>query len=227
MFEERTDYLKIYLKNLLPLLLICSVPLSNLLYWALNNTERGIYDLTTDLDRALPLIKIFIIPYMSLWFFLAFCYVYLCFKNRKVYYKIMLTLVLCYVVAFTTYYFFQTTVPRPVVTGNDLFSKLIIFTYNSDEPFNCFPSIHVITAYLAVKGINATTALNRIKIPVNIIGFLIIISTEFVKQHVIMDIFFAILICDMFFNLITFAEKQYILYNSKKTTNSPQQDIKQ
>lgn len=227
MFEERTDYLKTYFRNLLPLLLICSVPLSNLFYWALNNTHRGIFDLTTDLDRALPLIKIFIIPYMSLWFFLAFCYIYLCFKNRKVYYKIMLALILCYVVAFITYYFFQTTVPRPVVTGNDLFSKMILFTYNSDEPFNCFPSIHVITAYLAIKGINATNARKRIKIPVTVIGFLIIISTEFVKQHVIMDIFFAIFLCDMFLNLITYAEKQYILFSSKKVPTSPQQSIKQ
>ena len=227
MFEERTDYLKKYYKNLLPLLLICSVPLSNLFYWALNNTQRGIYDLTTDLDRALPLIKIFIIPYMSLWFYLAFCYVYLCFKNRKVYYKIMLTLVLCYVVAFTTYYFFQTTVARPVVTGNDLFSKMILFTYNSDEPFNCFPSIHVITAYLAIKGINATNAIKRIKIPVNILGFLIIISTEFVKQHVIMDIFFAIFLCDLFFNLITYVDNQYISFKSKKVPTSPKQDIMQ
>jgi hypothetical protein len=226
-FEERTDYLKKYLKNLLPLLLICSVPLSNLFYWALNNTQRGIYDLTTDLDRALPLIKIFIVPYMTLWFFLAFCFVYLCFKNRKVYYKIMLALVLCYVVAFITYYFFQSTVTRPVVTGNDLFSKMIIFTYNSDEPFNCFPSIHVITAYLAMKGINATDTRKRIKIPVNVIGFLIIISTEFVKQHVIMDIFFAIFLCDMFFNLITYADKQYILFSSKRIPTSPQQNIKQ
>ncbi len=128
----------------------------------------------------------------------------------------MITLVLCYVVAFITYYFFQTTVPRPLVTGNDIFSKLILFTYNSDEPYNCFPSIHVITAYLAVKGINATNARKRIKIPVNIIGFLIIISTEFVKQHVIMDIFFAIFICEIFFNLIAYIEQQYILYNSKK-----------
>lgn len=227
MFEERTDYLKKYYKNLLPLLLICSVPLSNLFYWALNNTQRGIYDLTTDLDRALPLIKIFIIPYMSLWFYLAFCYVYLCFKNRKVYYKIMLTLVLCYVVAFTTYYFFQTTVARPVVTGNDLFSKMILFTYNSDEPFNCFPSIHVITAYLAIKGINATNAIKRIKIPVNILGFLIIISTEFVKQHVIMDIFFAIFLCDLFFNLITYVDNQYISFKSKKVPTSLKQDIMQ
>lgn len=214
-------------RNLLPLLLIGSIPFSNLFYWALNNTERGVYDLTTDLDRFLPLIKIFIIPYMTLWFFLAFCFVYLCFKNRKVYYKIMLTLVFCYIVAFITYYFFQTTVPRPLVSGDDIFSKLILFTYNSDKPYNCFPSIHVITAYLAVKGINATKTGKSIKIPVNILGFLIIISTQFVKQHVIMDIFFAIFLCDVFFNSITYVEEQYKLYSSKKPYNFVEQNIEQ
>jgi len=226
-FEERTDYLKKLFRNLLPLLLIGSIPFSNLFYWTLNNTQRGVYDLTTDLDRFLPLIKIFIIPYMTLWFYLAFCFVYLCFKNRKVYYKIMLTLSLCYVVAFITYYFFQTTVPRPLVTGDDIFSKLILFTYNSDKPYNCFPSIHVITAYLAIKGINATNARKSIKLPVNIVGFLIIISTQFVKQHVIMDIFFAIFLCDVFFNSIAYAEKQYKLYNSKKAYNFLEQNIEQ
>ena len=217
--------MKKYFKNLLPLLLIGSVPFSNLFYWALNNTQRGIYDLTTDLDKSIPLIKVFIIPYMSLWFFLGFCYVYLCFKNRKVYYKIMIALILCYVVAFTTYYFFQTTVPRPVVTGSDIFSKLIIFTYNSDKPFNCFPSIHVITAYLAVKGINATDTRKSIKIPVNIIGFLIIISTEFVKQHVIMDIFFGMFLCNLFVTLLSYAEVQYDVYNSKKSLNFTNESV--
>jgi hypothetical protein len=212
--------LKNLFRKLLPLILIGLVPFSNLFYWTLNGTQRGVYDLTTDLDRSLPLIKFFIIPYMTLWFFLAFCYVYLCFKNRKVYYRIMITLFLCYVVAFITYYFFQTTVPRPLVTGDDVFSKLILFTYNSDAPNNCFPSIHVITAYLAVKGINATNARKLIKFPVNIIGFLIIISTEFVKQHVIMDIFFAIFICQTIFILIVYVEEQYILYNSGKIQNS-------
>jgi len=209
--------LKKLFKNLLPLILIGSIPFSNLFYWTLNNTQRGVYDLTTDLDRSLPLIKIFIIPYMTLWFYLAVCFVYLCYKNRKVYYKIMLTLTLCYVVAFITFYFFQTAVTRPLVTGDDIFSKLILFTYNSDQPYNCFPSIHVITAYLAIKGINLTNASKRIKFPVNVVGFLIIISTQFVKQHVIMDIFFAIFLCDVFFNLITYMEAQYKFYNSKKS----------
>jgi len=217
--------LKKLLKNSLPLLLIGSVPFSNLFYWTLNNTQRGVYDLTTDLDRFLPLIKVFIIPYMALWFFLAFCYVYLCFQNRKVYYKIMLTLGLCYVVAFITFYFFQTVVTRPVVTGNDIFSKLILFTYNSDQPYNCFPSIHVITAYLAVKGINTTNAKKSLKIPLNVLGFLIIISTQFVKQHVIMDIFFAVFLCDVIFNTITYLEENYKLYNSKKAYNISNQDI--
>ncbi len=214
-------------KKLLPLLLIGSIPFSNLFYWTLNNAQRGVYNVTTDLDRSLPLIKIFIIPYMTLWFFLAFCFVYLCFKNRKVYYKIMLTLCLCYVASFITYYFFQTTVPRPIVTGNDIFSKLILFTYNSDEPYNCFPSIHVITAYLAIKGINATNARKSIKIPVNILGFLIIISTEFVKQHVIMDILFAMFLCDVILNSVIHVELQYKLYSSKKSYSVSKQNIEQ
>jgi len=219
--------LKNIFKKLLPLLLIGSIPFSNLFYWTLNNAQRGVYNVTTDLDRSLPLIKIFIIPYMTLWFFLAFCFVYLCFKNRKVYYKIMLTLCLCYVASFITYYFFQTTVPRPIVTGNDIFSKLILFTYNSDEPYNCFPSIHVITAYLAIKGINATNARKSIKIPVNILGFLIIISTEFVKQHVIMDILFAMFLCDVILNSVIHVELQYKLYSSKKSYSVSKQNIEQ
>ena len=139
----------------------------------------------------------------------------------------MITLTLCYVIAFITFYFFQTAVTRPLVTGNDIFSKLIIFTYKSDEPYNCFPSIHVLTAYLAVKGINLTNARKRIKIPVNIIGFLIIISTQFVKQHVIMDIFFALFLCEMFFTWITYLEEQYTLYNSKRTYNLLEKDVRQ
>ena len=219
--------MKKFFSNLLPLLLIGSIPFSNLFYWTLNNTQRGVYNLTTDLDRFLPLVKIFIIPYMTLWFYLAFCFVYLCFKNRKVYYKIMITLCLCYVVAFISYYFFQTTVIRPVVTGDDILSKLVLFTYNSDEPYNCFPSIHVITAYLAMKGINATNARKNIKIPVNVVGFLIIISTEFVKQHVIMDIFFAIILCDVILNLLSYAENQYKLYNTKENYALIEEDIEQ
>ncbi|MBK5240739.1 MAG: phosphatase PAP2 family protein [Clostridium sp.] len=139
----------------------------------------------------------------------------------------MITLCLCYVVTFITYYFFQTTVPRPLVTGDDIFSKLILFTYNSDAPFNCFPSIHVITAYLAMKGINATDAIKRIKFPVNIVGFLIIISTEFVKQHVIMDIFFAIILCDVILNCTNYIEVHYKLYNSNKSLSSHNQNIDQ
>jgi len=139
----------------------------------------------------------------------------------------MLTLSLCYVAAFITYYFFQTTVPRPIVTGNDIFSKLILFTYNSDEPYNCFPSIHVITAYLALTGINATNAKKSIKIPVSVIGFLIIISTEFVKQHVIMDILFALFLCNVIYYSIIYVEQQYTLYNYKKAYDVGKQNIEQ
>ena len=134
---------------------------------------------------------------------------------------------LCYVVAFITFYFFQTTVPRPIVTGDDIFSKLILFTYKSDLPYNCFPSIHVITAFLALKGLILLMLRKRIKIPVNVVGFLIIISTQFVKQHVIMDIFYAIFLCNFFFNFITYMEERHYSYNSKKVFNFLEKDIEQ
>ncbi|MCB2360387.1 hypothetical protein [Clostridium estertheticum] len=54
--------MKTILKRLWPLIFIGVVPVSNLFYWTLNNNQRGIYSVTTDLDRSLPLIKIFIIP---------------------------------------------------------------------------------------------------------------------------------------------------------------------
>lgn len=212
-------------KNLMPLLLIGIIPFSNLFYWALNNSSRGVYDVTTDLDRALPFLEIFIIPYMTLWFFLAFCFVYLCFKNREVYYKSMITLSICFVIAFITYYFFQTTVARPEVTGNNIFSKLVKFTYGSDEPYNCMPSIHVITAYIAMKGMNLTKTSKFITYFTNIQGALIIVSTQFVKQHVILDIFSALFICDMTFKFVVYMDKKgfvswfkkvFLSFNMKK-----------
>jgi hypothetical protein len=58
-----------------------------------------------------------------------------------------------------------------------------------------------------------------------VIGFLIIISTVFVKQHVIMDIFFAIILCDVILNCITYIENQYKIYELNKTYNPPNRNV--
>jgi membrane-associated phospholipid phosphatase len=120
-----------------------------------------------------------------------------------------------------TYYFFQTTTPRPVVDGTDFLSSLVQIIYRNDEPFNCFPSIHVYTTSLMVVGILNSTFRNKWNVLViSIISILINLSTLFVKQHVILDVVsgvgLAILIYPIF-DLIykRWAQKQKSLFSSQ------------
>ena len=88
---------------------------------------------------------------------------------------------------------------RPPIPNNiDFLTEFIVkITYFFDEPaLNCFPSIHclfcfqIIFSYLKTKSINTKHKILGITI-----SLLIIISTILVKQHYILDIISAFLIC--------------------------------
>jgi membrane-associated phospholipid phosphatase len=103
---------------------------------------------------------------------------------------------------------FQTTVPRPEVVGNDPISKLMQYIYNRDKPFNCFPSIHCFSSYMVMRLIWKSPARNWVNIIlISGMSLLIIASTLFVKQHVIMDVVGAIALVEIyyfiFFKLLT------------------------
>lgn len=190
-------------KNLTPLLLMLIIPLVNIFYTYTNNSFRGVHSLTTDLDKAIPFLKVFIVPYLIWYPFIIVTLVYLCIKHRKIYYKVLSSLIIGMLLSYIVYFFFQTTVLRPQLTGQDLITNLVRFVYNTDNPFNCFPSIHVLTTYLMMKGIRKSR--NRqavINISVYLIGILIILATQFVKQHVILDVIFAILLAEGIYKIV-------------------------
>ena len=98
---------------------------------------------------------------------------------------------------FIVYFFFQTTVPRPKLVGNDILTNIVRFVYNSDNPFNCFPSIHVLFSYVMIKGVKKSGSKNlMVNGIICLISLLIILSTQFIKQHVILDLIFAILLAE-------------------------------
>lgn len=192
------------IKELLaPLSLILLIPIVNIIYTYLNNSSRGFYSLVTDIDRAVPFVKAFAIPYL-IWFpFIVGTLIYLCFRYRKVYYRTIISLILGLLTCYVVYYFFQTTVPRPELTGDDTLTSLIRYIYNSDNPFNCFPSIHVLTSYLLIKAIRSCkNSISAETIIIISISILIIMSTQFIKQHVILDLIFAILIDEVIFRAV-------------------------
>ena len=178
-----------FIKKLMPFCLMLSIPTSNIIYCLLNNVNRGTHSLVTDLDRAVPFLKIFILPYLIWYFFIFGTLTYFCFKDRKIYYRTLLSINLGLLIAYGIYFFFQTNVPRPDLISNDFLTGLIAFVYNTDKPYNAFPSIHVLTSFLMIKAINKYPAKNYLNVTlVYITAILIILATQFVKQHVVLDL---------------------------------------
>ncbi|MFK9093685.1 phosphatase PAP2 family protein [Bacillus salipaludis] len=170
------------------LLLLLVIPLLAVVYQFLNNRSHKAVDISTSIDQAIPFLSIFIIPYI-LWYAYMFCYlIYFCFKDTKVYLKTLLLIVIAELICFVIYFFFQTTVPRQTLVGDHFLNDLVQWIYTKDRPFNCFPSIHVLTTFavmLASLHIKNKHLVNTLCIHIS--GSVIIISTLFVKQHVIFD----------------------------------------
>ncbi|MFD3448753.1 phosphatase PAP2 family protein [Microbacteriaceae bacterium 4G12] len=188
-------------KNLIPLSCLISIALLGLVYPLFNSGERGAHNLTTTIDQSIPFIKVFVIPYMTWLPFVTITLIYFCFKDKKLYYKTMITYNLCLILCYIVYFYFQTTVPfRPTITENDILSNIVAHMYASDQPFNCFPSIHCLTSYLMIVALRTSTfqtKWNRFFI----YGYAttIIFSTFFVKQHVILDAIGAIILAEIVF----------------------------
>lgn len=204
----------------LHLLWLLIFPVLGLTYTFLNQSTSSMIDLHIVMDDFFPLIPIFIIPYI-LWYAFIFCYlIYFCFKDTKVYKHALITIVVGELICFFCYVFFQSTVERPPIEGDGMLHTLIQFIYNNDEPFNCFPSIHVLTTYtimLASIRIKNMHVINATFI--QLMGTLIILSTLFVKQHVVIDVVASILIVSMIYSaLVAFSAKRHNINLTEEKT---------
>ena len=197
------------IKNLMPLWLLVSIPISNLIYCLLNNANRGTHSLVTDLDQGIPFIKLFVLPYVMWYFFIFGTLAYFCLHDKKTYYRTLLSINLGLLVAYGIYFFFQTNVPRPDLIGNDFLTRMISFVYNNDQPYNAFPSIHVMTSFIMIKAINKYPAKSYLNVTfVYITAILIILATQFIKQHVILDLFSAIVLGGLMFDLVFYVNME-------------------
>lgn len=78
---------------------------------------------------------------------------------------------------------------RPEVVGDDFCSWLVRFIYSADAPYNLFPSIHCLVSWYCYIGIRKSS-----KIPKwyqwfsCVFAILVCASTQFTKQHYLVDI---------------------------------------
>jgi membrane-associated phospholipid phosphatase len=166
-------------------LLAAGVFFASKIYDPLNHGPAVLH-LRTPLDDALPLIPLFVIPYDSLEPLIYFSLiVFLVFRTR-IFQSAALSLIVAMLVSYAVYFFLQTEVLRPVVSGSDALSRMIRDVYAGDNPYNDFPSLH--TSLSTIIAIAWWRTDRRLGIVAGAWTALIIASTVFVKQHYVADV---------------------------------------
>lgn len=164
-------------------------PILGSIYGVLNQKTRHAAEISSAADDLIPFLPIFIIPYIAWYGYIVCSLLFFWRRDRIVYWKTLAMIAVGEIICFIVYFTFQTTVPRPELTGDSILIGLTAFIYSNDQPVNCFPSIHVLTTGICMVSflqIQKTSAAE--KYAVHVTGTLIILSTVFVKQHVIYDV---------------------------------------
>ncbi len=148
------------------------------------------FDLTTALDRMIPFYGSWIIVYAPVCFILwGIGFYFTGRETRPVCFRIIKADIIALCICFICFLGFPTTMVRPAVSGQDIFSRLIRLVYGIDIPVNLFPSIHCMLTWLfarTCRQLEKAPAWYRCVVWPAV--FLVIASTLFVKQHVIADV---------------------------------------
>ncbi len=173
------------------ILLVISVYFTSKIYAILNHGPNVIF-MKSPLDDLIPLVKPLVIPYVSLEPFIYATLLLFLFFRTRLFQSAALSLIAAWLISYVFYFFLQSLMVRPTVTGDDPLTQMLIGVYTSDNPFNDFPSLH--TSLSTVLAIHWWQTDRRIAIPVAIWVALIVASTVFVKQHYLADVVGGLLI---------------------------------
>jgi membrane-associated phospholipid phosphatase len=171
------------------------------------NVTTDFHLIHTGLDDVIPFVDVFIIPYLLWFLFVGATLIYLFFYSKQEYYdacKFLFTGMTLFLIICTVY-------PnglnlRAGITYNDnVFSSLVKLLQKADTSTNVFPSIHVynsIGCCIALFKSKGLKKHNGIKISAGILGFFIILSTMFLKQHSVIDVVAAIVMAAIMYFIV-------------------------
>lgn len=167
------------------LVLAAAVYFTNTIYDLLNHGP-AVMNLRTPLDAALPVVRPFVIPYVSLDLVVYFTLIFFLLFRTKFFHSACLAMITAFLVSYLFYFFLQTEVIRPTLTGTDLFTRLIQGVYATDNPYNDFPSLHTsISTILAIHWFHFDRRVGYVAI---FWTTLIVLSTILIKQHYVADL---------------------------------------
>jgi membrane-associated phospholipid phosphatase len=187
--------------SVLPLLTILAA--NCLIYWgsSMLTSGRYHYDFTTAIDRAVPLCASFIWIYVLAFPFWGVNYILAAQKGKDAFYRFVAVDLTVHAACFLLFILIPTTNVRPEIMGNTLSEKLLRLIYALDggsTPSNLFPSIHCYVSWLCWRGIRgADTIPGWYQKFSFVFAVLVIISTQVLKQHYLVDAVSGVLLVEL------------------------------
>ncbi len=156
------------------------------------------YDLSISLDGLLPTLPFFIVIYVLAYVQWGGGYIFHCRTGVKMCYQMAMADLIAKLLCFVLFVFLPTRINRADLVTDSFFANVTQFFYNIDEPINLFPSIHCLESYMCFRTAMMLQKKNTAYIATQgIFAVLVFLSTVFIKQHFIVDIFAGIAVCEV------------------------------
>lgn len=160
------------------------------------------YDLTTSWDRKVPFVKEWVVIYLVCFVFWIINYILIANEGKEHCYRFVSADLLSRIICGIFFIMLPTTNVRPIIYGNDFLSYMVKFVYGIDSATNLFPSIHCLVSWFCFIGIRKSKKIPLwYKVFSCIFAILVCASTQFIKQHYLIDIVGGILIAELCFYL--------------------------
>lgn len=179
-----------------------------ILYIAINFFSHGGRNIAISLDNIIPFVPGFSYVYMYWDFALFIGLIFILIKNKKQYIKSILSITIGVSICLIIFIFFQTEFTRPTVVGDGVTMNFIRFIYGHDKPVNCFPSVHVVVIYTIMRYTKISYS-RKWFYYTEIVGWLIIVSTLLIKQHFVLDVIGAIVLCEVIIAIVKRIDEKY------------------
>lgn len=172
-----------------------------------NITPEHLNIISSPLDKYIPFLPIFIIPYLFWFVYIAVPGVYFLFCEKEVFCRLMYFGMIGMTVFLLISWIYPNGLAiRPhTFAEQNIFTQLTRYVYSVDTPTNVLPSIHVFNSvgiYLAVKDSDLLGKKKGVCYASLTVTVLIILSTMFVKQHSVVDVVSGLVLSYISFELV-------------------------
>lgn len=186
--------------------------LFGIIFWSMEAMTGRTYHLVeVGLDRVIPFCEWFVFAYFFWHIYIIGAMVYFLFTDKKVFVQYMWFVILTYSVTLLVYAVYPTmqTLRPQTLDGDGMLLDIVRWLYGFDTNTNVCPSLHIIGSFsVCFAAFNCERFRHwAIRTAFAFVTTIICLSTAFLKQHSVLDIFWGAVVSAVAYPLVFMENK--------------------